>query len=57
MSLKKKMNVGILEIQELSTDGSGKILRYLNGDESHQGRHVRIPDGEWGIQRVKVYEY
>lgn len=57
MSLKKKMNVGILEIQELSTDGSGKILRYLNGDESHQGRHVRIPDGEWGIQRVRVYEY
>ena len=56
-SLKKNTNVGIIEIQELSTDGSSKIVRYLNGDESHQGRHVRIPDGEWGIQRVKVYEY
>ena len=56
-SLKKNTNVGILEIQELSTDGSGKILRYLNGDESHQGRHVRIPDGEWGIQRFRLYEY
>ena len=56
-SLKKNTNVGILEIQELPTDGSGKILRYLNGDESHQGRHVRIPDGEWGIQRFRLYEY
>ena len=53
----KKQNVGILEIQELATDGTLRTLRYLNGDESHQGRHVRIPDGEWGIQRFGLYRY
>ena len=56
-SLKKNTNVGILEIQELSAADGKTILRYLNGDESHQGRHVRIPDGEWGIQKFKLYEY
>lgn len=56
-SLKKNTNVGILEVQELSAADGKTIVRYLNGDETHQGRHVRIPDGEWGIQRVKVYEY
>ena len=56
-SLKKNTNVGILEIQELSTADGKTVLRYLNGDESHQGRHVRIPDGEWGIQRFRLYEY
>lgn len=34
-----------------------EVQRYLSGDESHQGRHVRIPDGEWGIQRFKLYRY
>ena len=52
-----KQRVGILEIQEIATDGSGRTIRYLNGDESHQGRHVRIPDGEWGIQKFKLYRY
>ena len=31
--------------------------RLLNGDESHQGRHRRIPEGKFGIQRVKLYRY
>ncbi|MDR0792959.1 MAG: DUF5597 domain-containing protein [Chitinophagaceae bacterium] len=31
--------------------------RRLNGDETHQGRHIRIPSGEWGIQKVVLYSY
>ena len=31
--------------------------RLLNGDESHQGRHLRIPEDEFGIQRVRLYRY
>jgi hypothetical protein len=31
--------------------------RRLNGDQSHQGRHLRIPNDEVGIQRVKLYTY
>ncbi len=29
--------------------------RRMNGDENHQGRHVRIGFGEWNIQKVKLY--
>lgn len=31
--------------------------RRLNGDQSHQGRHVRLPYGTFGIQRVRLYQY
>ena len=47
-----KGRVGILSIDEY--DGL-QPLRRLNGDEDHQGRHLRIPYGETGVQRLKVY--
>jgi beta-galactosidase GanA len=31
--------------------------RLLNGDQTHQGRHIRLTPGEWQIQRVKFYSY
>jgi beta-galactosidase GanA len=31
--------------------------RWLNGDESHQGRHVRLGGDAFTIQRVKLYRY
>ena len=31
--------------------------RRMNGDQNHQGRHVRIPVNEYSIQRVKMYMY
>jgi len=31
--------------------------RRMNGDQDHQGRHVRIPVDQFGIQRVKLYQY
>jgi beta-galactosidase GanA len=36
---------------------SGKWIagRRLNGDENHQGRHLRLPAGEFGIQRIWLY--
>lgn len=50
--------VGILSIQEGSYVG-GKWVpgRWLNGDQSHQGRHLRIPMGRFGIQRIQLYHY
>lgn len=36
-------------------DGKEVKGRRMNGDEDHQGRHVRFPVGEWGIQKVKLY--
>lgn len=29
----------------------------LNGDQSHQGRHLRIPVDEYDIQKLKLYRY
>jgi beta-galactosidase GanA len=37
--------------------GQWKPGRLLNGDETHQGRHVRLPPGNFSIQRVRLYRY
>ncbi|MES2988674.1 MAG: DUF5597 domain-containing protein [Pseudomonadota bacterium] len=31
--------------------------RRLNGDQTHQGRHIRLPPGNQGVQRVRLYRY
>ena len=50
--------VGIESIEEGEfVKGKWVIKRYLNGDENHQGRHLRIPFGEYGIQKLKLYSY
>ncbi|WP_413061808.1 DUF5597 domain-containing protein [Sphingomonas carotinifaciens] len=37
--------------------GNWKPGRLMNGDQTHQGRHIRLPAGTWGIQRVRLYRY
>jgi hypothetical protein len=32
-------------------------VRWLNGDETHQGRHVRLEPGRFSVQRVRLYLY
>lgn len=39
------------------SEGNLQIKRHLNGDQTHQGRHVRIPAGVFDIQRFKLYRY
>ncbi len=29
----------------------------INGDQTHQGRHMRIGSDEWQIQRIRLYSY
>jgi len=49
---------GILQADEGSyKNGKWAPGRRMNGDQTHQGRHIRIPVGEWNIQRVKLYQY
>lgn len=50
---------GIDRAQEGIFDPAGnwKPGRLLNGDQTHQGRHIRLQPGEWQIQRVKLYRY
>ena len=49
---------GIASIEEgLFVNGHWVAGRRLNGDENHQGRHLRLVPGQFGIQRVKLYRY
>ena len=50
---------GIASVDEVSIDEEGRMhyQRRLNGDQDHQGRHVRIACGEWKILHVKLYDY
>jgi beta-galactosidase GanA len=50
--------VGLLSVEEgRYAGGSWQNVRWLNGDETHQGRHVRLEPGRFSIQRVKLYRY
>jgi beta-galactosidase GanA len=42
---------------EFDVAGVWRPGRLLNGDQTHQGRHIRLPEGKWQIQRVRLYRY
>ncbi len=49
---------GIVSAEEgRYVDGRWQNIRWLGGDETHQGRHIRLEPGRFSIQRVKVYRY
>ena len=49
---------GILQADEGKyVNGKWIAGRRMNGDQDHQGRHIRIPVGEWNIQKVTLYQY
>lgn len=56
---KGKERIGILSCDEVDIlpDGSFKTIRRLNGDETHQGRHVRIGVDDYKALHVKLYRY
>lgn len=57
-SLEPGQQAGILECAEgRYENGEWKHLRWLNGDQTHQGRHVRLEPGRFALQRVKLYRY
>jgi beta-galactosidase GanA len=49
---------GIGSIDECRFE-KGQWIPYLrlNGDQSHQGRHMRLPNDRFSVQRVKLYRY
>ncbi|MBI5470993.1 MAG: DUF5597 domain-containing protein [Ignavibacteriae bacterium] len=49
---------GIASMDE-GTFVNGKWIagRRMNGDQDHQGRHLHLPGGAYGIQKVKLYTY
>jgi beta-galactosidase GanA len=38
-------------------NGKWQPGRRLNGDQTHQGRHIRLAPGQFQIQRVRLYRY
>jgi len=52
------VQAGILSVAEgRYENGAWQHLRRLNGDQTHQGRHVRLEPGRFAIQHVKLYRY
>lgn len=52
------LNVGILKTEEGKFEnGKWKVIRHLNGDQTHQGRHIRIFLDDYSIQRFELYNY
>ena len=50
--------IGLAKCEEVEiVDGKQRIVRHLNGDQTHQGRHIRIPVGQYQIQHFKLYRY
>lgn len=53
-----QQRIGLAKCEEVEiVDGKLHIIRHLNGDQTHQGRHVRIPVGAFQIQHFKLYRY
>lgn len=49
---------GIVRMEEGSFEnGNWTAGRRMNGDQSHQGRHMHLPGSTYGIQRIKLYTY
>jgi hypothetical protein len=49
---------GILSAEEgRYVDGTWKNILWLGGDQTHQGRHIRLEPGRFSLQRVKLYRY
>jgi beta-galactosidase GanA len=50
--------VGIAGVEEgRFADGQWQHVRWLNGDQTHQGRHLRLEPGRFVIQRIRLYRY
>jgi len=50
--------VGLLSVEEgRFENGEWVHARWLNGDQTHQGRHVRLEPGRFSVQRVRLYRY
>lgn len=53
----KRCGIGTVDEVEVLQDGSLKYIRRMNGDQTHQGRHVRISVGDYKVLHVHLYEY
>ncbi|MCM1491157.1 MAG: DUF5597 domain-containing protein [Muribaculum sp.] len=57
--MKSTHRIGISHVEEVAVGDDGHLaaLRHFNGDETHQGRHVRIPVDDCKILHIRLYDY
>ncbi|MCC9063542.1 DUF5597 domain-containing protein [Flavobacterium piscisymbiosum] len=54
----KNLNAGILKTDQGKFENeTWRTIRHFNGDQTHQGRHLRISVGDYEIQKLKLYTY
>jgi hypothetical protein len=54
----KTANAGILKTDQGKFENEKwRTIRHFNGDQTHQGRHLRISVGDYEIQKIKLYIY
>lgn len=53
----ERCGIGSVDEVKVLQDGSFEYVRRLNGDQDHQGRHVRISAGDYKTLHVKLYRY
>jgi hypothetical protein len=54
----KTANAGILKVDQGTFENKiWKTFRHFNGDQTHQGRHVRIAVDDYEIQKLQLYTY
>ncbi|HET7811298.1 MAG TPA: DUF5597 domain-containing protein [Steroidobacteraceae bacterium] len=51
------VGIDFAEEGAFGADGRWIAGRRLNGDQTHQGRHIRLPPGKPQVQRVRLYRY
>ncbi len=57
-SVNPNEQAGIVSAESVEfNNGQWKNLLWNNGDQTHQGRHVRLVPGIFGMQKVKLYRY
>lgn len=55
---KGDVRIGMAKCEKVSMEnGRMNVVRRLNGDQTHQGRHVRIPVGQFEMQKFVLYRY
>lgn len=52
-----EFTVTFIEGITVTYKGAWVAGRRLNGDQTHQGRHIRLPPGKPQIQKVRFYRY
>jgi beta-galactosidase GanA len=57
-AVNRQQSVGLLSVEEgRLADGRWEHIRWLNGDQTYQGRHMCLEPGRFAIQRVRLYRY